>query len=177
MSPSSTCSPTSRTSGSFNNLAGALCIHFGQLARMEDLEEAITCHRQALALRPQGHPNRSFSLGILANALYTRFEQSRSHNDLLDAVKYLSEAKTILPTGHPSQSKIESSLSSIFLIESDVSEWDESLHMMTKAFEVFNHAADHSPANAKDRFHAAVIWAGKHTAVTISQLWMLTPSH
>ena len=134
---------------------------FEQLGRMEDLEEGITCHRHALALRPHGHPNRSFSLSILANAMYTRFEQSRSHGDLLDAVKYLSEAKTILPTGHPSQSRIESSLASIFLIQCDVSEWDESLHMMTKAFELFKHAADHSPANAKDWFNAAIIWAGE----------------
>ena len=38
-------------------------------------------------------------------------------------------------------------------------EWDESLHMMTKGFELFKHAADHSPASAKDRFLAAVTWA------------------
>ena len=31
--------------------------------------------------------------------------------------------------------------------------------MMTKAFELFAHAADHSPASAKDRFDAAVGWA------------------
>ena len=28
--------------------------------------------------------------------------------------------------------------------------------MVTKAFELFKHAADHSPASAKDRFDAAV---------------------
>jgi hypothetical protein len=40
---------------------------------------------------------------------------------------------------------------------------DESIHrdMMTKAFELFEHAADHSLASAKDRFDAAVRWAGK----------------
>ena len=96
--------------------------------------------------------------------MYTRFEQSgsneKSHDDLLDAVMYLSEAKKILPTGHPRLSKIESSLASIFLIQCDVSKLDESLHMMTKAFELFEHAADYSPASAKDRFDAAVRWAG-----------------
>ena len=207
MSPSSACSPTSRTPRSFNisqqpcqccatrfkqlgrmedleeaitcqcqalvlrphghpgrsislhNLALSMSTRFEQLGRMEDLEEAITCHRQALALRPHGHPDRSMSLNNLAAAVFISFEQSRSQDDLLDAVKYLSEAKTILPTGHPSQSTIESSLASIFLIQCDVSKLDESLHMMTKAFELFEHTADHSPASAKGRFDAAVKWA------------------
>ena len=94
--------------------------------------------------------------------MYTRFKHSRSNNDLVDAVKYFSEAKNILSTGHPHQSITESSLASIFLIQSDIvskSDASESLHMMTKAFELFKHAADHPPASAKDRFDAAVRWA------------------
>ena len=79
---------------------------------------------------------------------------------MLGAVKYLSEAKNILPTGHPLQSTTESYLASISLIQCDnASKLDESLCMMTKAFELFEHAADHSPASAKDRFDAAVRWA------------------
>jgi hypothetical protein len=53
---------------------------------MEDLVEAITCHRQALTFHPLGHPNRPSSLIILANAV----PQSKSNDDLLDAAKYLS---------------------------------------------------------------------------------------
>jgi hypothetical protein len=34
---------------------------------MEDLEEVITYHREALTLRPPGHPDRSSSLNNLAN--------------------------------------------------------------------------------------------------------------
>ena len=41
---------------------------------MEDFEEAITCCRQALALRPHGHPGRPSSLDNLANAMADRFE-------------------------------------------------------------------------------------------------------
>ena len=144
---------------SLDNLATAVSTRFQQLGQMEDLEEAITCHRQALTLQPHGHPYRSLSLYNLANAVSTRFEQSRSHDDLLDAVKYLSEAKTILPTGHPLLSTLESSLASIFLFQCDVSKLDESLHLMTKAFELFKYAADYSPASAKNRFDAAVSWA------------------
>ena len=161
MSPSSNCSSTSRTSASLNNLATAVSARFEKLGRLEDLEEAITCYHQALALRPNGL-DRSSSLVNISNAVYARFKQSRSNDDLLDAVKYLSEVKNIfkLPTGNPFQSTISISLISIFLIQCDnVSNLDESLHMMTKAFDLFKHAADLSPASAKDRFYSAVRWA------------------
>jgi hypothetical protein len=36
---------------------------------MEDLEEAITYHREALTLRPPGHPDRFMSLNNLASAV------------------------------------------------------------------------------------------------------------
>ena len=151
-----------RRPSSLSNLASVVSFRFEQLGRMDDLEEAITCHRQALALLLDGHPNRPSSLVNLAGAVLTRFKQSWSNNDLLDVVKYLSEAKNILPRGHPHQSKIGSFLASILLIYCDiVSKSNESLYwcMMTKAFELFEHAADHSPAGAKDRFDAAVRWA------------------
>ena len=47
-----------------NDLANAMSTRFRQLERMEGLEEAITCLRQALALFPHGHPNRSLFLNI-----------------------------------------------------------------------------------------------------------------
>ena len=128
---------------SLNGLAIAMSSRFKQLGRLEDLEEAITCHREALDLPPHGHPDRPSSLENLATAVTIRFRQSKSYDDLLDAVKYLSEARNILPTGDI------------------VSESHESLFMMTDAFELFEHSANHSPASAKDRFHAAVIWARK----------------
>jgi len=42
------------------NLANALRSRFEQLGRMEDLENAISSHREALTLRPTGHPTRSY---------------------------------------------------------------------------------------------------------------------
>ena len=147
-------------SRSLDNLGCAMSTSFEKLGRLEDLEEAITCRRQAIALQPLGHPYRSGSLNNLGIAVYSRFRQSRSNDDLLDAVKYLSEARDVLPTGHPSQSTFGSDLASILLIQYDIaSKLDESLFMMTEAFELFEHAANHSPASAKDRFDAAVTWA------------------
>jgi hypothetical protein len=48
----------------------------GLMGQMPDPEEAITFHRDTLALRPPGHPNRSLSLVNLAIAMQTRFEQT-----------------------------------------------------------------------------------------------------
>ena len=51
---------------------------FARSGSTKNLEETITCHRQALALRPRGHPDRSsslYNLAVLAAAMATRFEQ------------------------------------------------------------------------------------------------------
>jgi tetratricopeptide (TPR) repeat protein len=71
---------------------------------MEDLEEAITCHRQALALQPHGHPNRSGSLNNLANAVSTRFQQLGGMEDLEEAITCHRQALALLPHGHPNRS-------------------------------------------------------------------------
>jgi hypothetical protein len=86
---SSTCSPISWPSfvSSLNNLASAVSTRFQQLGGIEDLEEAITCHRQSLAL----NPNRSLSLNNLAST--TRFQQLGSFNTCLSI--------TLRPDGHP----------------------------------------------------------------------------
>ena len=49
---------------------------------MEDLEDTISCYREALTLRPRGHPDRSGSLDNLGSALLTRFKQSGRIEDL-----------------------------------------------------------------------------------------------
>ena len=76
----------------------------------------------------------------------SRFRKSKSNDDLQDAVKCLSEAKNILPPGHPNYSATGSELASLLLIQCDiVSDLDESLRIMTEAFELYEHAANHSP--------------------------------
>ena len=138
------------------NLGAAVSLRFRQLGAIEDMEEVIACYRQALALRPHDHPDRSFSLCHLGLDMTHRFKQLGSYDDLLNAVKCFSESRNILPTGHPPQSLAVSNLAFIFLILSDtVSESDEK----TKAFQLFEHAANHSPASAKYQFDAAVTWA------------------
>ena len=65
-----------------NNLANSLSIRFYQSGRMEDLEDTISCYREALTLRPRSHPDRSGSLDNLGSALLTRFKQSGRIEDL-----------------------------------------------------------------------------------------------
>ena len=58
----------------------------GQSGQREDLDEAISLHREALGLRPAPHPHRSDSLNDLAAALDTRFGQSGQRDDLDEAI-------------------------------------------------------------------------------------------
>ncbi|KAG2114410.1 hypothetical protein DEU56DRAFT_905365 [Suillus clintonianus] len=54
-------------------LANVLRARFRHRGNYQDLDEAITLHREALALRSVGHADRSLSLHNLANALSTHF--------------------------------------------------------------------------------------------------------
>jgi len=89
-----------------------------------------------------------------------RFELSGSKGDLLDALKHLYEAKNLSLTDHPRHAKIGSSLSSVLLKLCDfIPQSEESLHMTSRAFDLFERAANHSFASVKARFQTAVEWA------------------
>jgi hypothetical protein len=55
---------------------------------MEDLEEVITYHREALTLRPPGHPDRSHFPQQPCSAVLTRYEQSGRMEDLEEVITY-----------------------------------------------------------------------------------------
>jgi CHAT domain-containing protein len=71
---------------------------------MEDLEEAIACHREALDIHPSLHPDRYVSLGGLANAVSIRFQQLGKMQDLEEAITCLRQALDLCPLGHPNRS-------------------------------------------------------------------------
>src|SRR3712207_7470992 len=62
---------------------------FRSQGNVQNLEEAIQYHREALSLRPAGHPRRTYSLANLAIALTTLFEQQWNVQNLEEAVQYL----------------------------------------------------------------------------------------
>ena len=69
--------------------------------QLEELGESITCYRQALALRPHGHPDRSISLN---HSVFTRFQQLGRVEDLEESITYDRQALTLFPHGHPNRS-------------------------------------------------------------------------
>ncbi|KAG8886291.1 hypothetical protein FRB98_001353 [Tulasnella sp. 332] len=72
-----------------NTLATTLQLRFEQYSNRADLDEAICCHTEALALRPQGNPLRSTSVINLAIALLIRFKQTGERADLSTAISQL----------------------------------------------------------------------------------------
>jgi hypothetical protein len=64
------------------------------------LAEAIELHRQAVYLRPLGHPGRPTSLNNLAHAVHTRFEQLGDLDALAKAISLSCQTLDICPAGH-----------------------------------------------------------------------------
>jgi hypothetical protein len=85
---------------SLNNLANALRTRFEQLGDLDSLAEAINLHRQALALRPSRHPQRSRSLHNLANAVMTRFDFGNIEF-LAEAIELHHQTVDLHPPGRP----------------------------------------------------------------------------
>ncbi|KAG6371182.1 hypothetical protein JVT61DRAFT_9804 [Boletus reticuloceps] len=80
---------------------------------MEDLDEAIGLDREALDLRPKGHPDWSGSLSNLAIRLSTRYNQLGVMEDVDGAIVLNREALHLRPKGHPHRS---SSLATLLFI-------------------------------------------------------------
>ncbi|KAG2151579.1 uncharacterized protein EDB93DRAFT_1327639 [Suillus bovinus] len=70
----------------------------------EDLDEAIALYREALALRPVGHTDRSASLNNLARQLSSRFQQRGNDEDLDRAIVLDREALALCPAGQTDRS-------------------------------------------------------------------------
>ena len=56
-----------------STLADALDDRYSRTGSENDLEDSIRLDREALTLRPVGHPDRRSSLNSLANALFARY--------------------------------------------------------------------------------------------------------
>ena len=72
---------------------------------MRDLDEAIVLDREALSLRPEGHPDRSQSLNNLAIRLSTRYKQLGAMQDLDEAIVLDRESLDLRPKGHRDRSQ------------------------------------------------------------------------
>ncbi|KAF8431596.1 CHAT domain-containing protein [Boletus edulis BED1] len=87
-----------------NKFASRLSTRYKQLGRVVDLDDAIALRREALKLRPQGHPDHSVSLTNLTVCLSTRYGQLGAMADLDEAILLGREALELRPQGHPDRS-------------------------------------------------------------------------
>ncbi|KAJ7881247.1 hypothetical protein B0H13DRAFT_2235584 [Mycena leptocephala] len=131
---------------SLNSYANALYRQFELKGDMDDLEESMKCHQEALELRPGSHPDRSDSLNNLANrtgqlidleqsilspgshpgrsdslnnlasALSKRFEQTGQLADLEESIASHLEALELRPGSHPNRSESLNNLASALLM-------------------------------------------------------------
>ncbi|KIK17650.1 hypothetical protein PISMIDRAFT_49171, partial [Pisolithus microcarpus 441] len=91
---------------SLNNLAVCLYLRYRELGAVDDLEEAVALGREALALRPPGHPCYDTPLGNLGVYLSERFEKQAEDGAaeaLEEAVTLGREALKLCPQGHPNR--------------------------------------------------------------------------
>ncbi|KAG1834255.1 hypothetical protein EV424DRAFT_1299114, partial [Suillus variegatus] len=61
-------------------------------------------YREALALRPVGHTDRSMSLNNLAKQLSSRFDHRGNDEDLDQAIALQREVLALRPVGHANRS-------------------------------------------------------------------------
>jgi tetratricopeptide (TPR) repeat protein len=76
------------------------------------LDEAIALHREALDLRPDGHPDHAASCNSLGLALRRRYEATGATLLLDEAIKLHREALALRPSGHPDRSQFCDNLAS-----------------------------------------------------------------
>ncbi|KAG1736959.1 CHAT domain-containing protein [Suillus lakei] len=81
-----------------------ISLHYDALGNDEDLDQAIALQREALALRPIGHTDRSLSLNNLAAELSTRFSHRGNDEDLDQAIALHRDALALRPVGHTDRS-------------------------------------------------------------------------
>lgn len=88
------------------DLAKALCKRFKKERQIDDLNEAITLHRNALELRlvENDKYDRSLSLNELAICLSYRYDKLEAVDDLEEAIALGREALALRPPGHPRRS-------------------------------------------------------------------------
>ncbi|KAI0042014.1 hypothetical protein FA95DRAFT_626402 [Auriscalpium vulgare] len=84
---------------------------------MPDLEEAVFLHREALSLRPSGHPLRLLSIKDLASALMIQFEQLGRMPDMEEGILLHREALELTPPGHLMRSSSLEGLASAVRIQ------------------------------------------------------------
>ncbi|KAI6001456.1 hypothetical protein EDD15DRAFT_2193060 [Pisolithus albus] len=125
-----------------SNLALALCERFKKEREIDDLNGAITLHRDALKLRPTENEkcHRSESLHQIAFCLWNRYEKLRAVDDLEEAITLEREALASCPSGHPRRDTSLYSLGFLlrmrFMKQVEVCDLEEAIQLLHASLEL-----------------------------------------
>ena len=84
----------------FNNLGNSFLSRFERSGELVDIEEAISAHKDAVRLTPDGHALKPSRLANLGQSFQHRFQRLRNHHDLDNAIAHYRLSATSL-TGPP----------------------------------------------------------------------------
>jgi tetratricopeptide (TPR) repeat protein len=139
------------------NLAISLRTRFKQQTELKTLDEAIAFSREALQLRPPGHPTRNLSLMSLAISLQIRFDQQGELDTLDEAIALYREALQLCPPGYPGRNlslmNLAISLKTRFEQQGELETLDEAIALHHEALKL-------CPPGHPDRFRSLFAIAG-----------------
>ena len=123
--------------------------------QLQVLEEEIELDRKALALRPPGYPDCSYSLSCLADDLHSRFLQTRQLQDLEKAIEYQREALSISPAKSPLRITCLADLSRALLVRFQTMSREADLN---EAFDTFVVATENRFDGVREQLSTAQSW-------------------
>ncbi|KAG1729051.1 hypothetical protein EDD22DRAFT_974044 [Suillus occidentalis] len=133
------------------HLAVRLSTRFDHRGNVEDLDQAIVLAREALALRPVGHTDRSSSLNNLAVRLSTRFHRRGNAEDLDQAIALGREALALRPVGHTDRSSslniLAVRLSTRFDHRGDAEDLDQAIALLREALALLLSVTQNGPCH------------------------------
>jgi hypothetical protein len=133
-----------------HDLARALhFITFEQFGDQNALAESVVLNREALTLRPPGHPSHGKTLNNLAIALRRRSDVSGDYDLLQEAVRRLREVLQLRPLGHPLRDSALNNLSTALVTSV---EQQGSFEAVTEAIALGREAVDLRPVGHPLRF-------------------------
>jgi tetratricopeptide (TPR) repeat protein len=140
--------PTTAGAHLLTMVANALRRRFEQLGNLDLLAEIIKLQRQALDLRPPGHPDHSMSVHNLATALQTRYEELGDLHSLSEAIELHRQALNLRPPGHSDRPTSQNKLALALLARYQRSGYIDSL---AEAVELNRQALALRPPEHPDR--------------------------
>ncbi|KAG8902951.1 hypothetical protein FRB99_003919 [Tulasnella sp. 403] len=107
-----------------------------------DVERAIQCLEEAIALQHDDNPDHPRTLDTLASALRTRDKISQGVHDLEAAIRYQREALAMAIGDHPDRpgilNNLGASLSTRYMRTEDVRDLEEAIHNTEEAISLLN---------------------------------------